>query len=142
MRAVCCLMAILTMTGVARGQDASAKPDDLKKLYKDTLVLLQAAQERKTELATQNEKLAARVAELEKKVQDQTAELNDLKRQAAAFSDRTFFLRSYYTAWERFVELHPAVKTQWSFFLANLAPLSVPGSTPFLDSDWPLSADQ
>jgi septal ring factor EnvC (AmiA/AmiB activator) len=140
MRFVCSLLAVLILAGTAWGEET--KPEDLKKLYSDTLQQLRAAQDRKTELATQNDKLTHQVAALEKTLGEQTAELNELKRQSAAFADKTFFLRTYYAAWEQFIAIHPAIKTQWDFFLANLVPLSAPAPapTPFMDPDWPLSA--
>ncbi len=68
MRRVCIgiMMALLAWPAMARGQD-EVKPDQLQKLYKDTLAQLKAAQDRKAELS-------ARVDSLEKQLQEATAQ--------------------------------------------------------------------
>jgi septal ring factor EnvC (AmiA/AmiB activator) len=128
----------MLMAPIARGQDV--KPEDLQRMYKDTLVQLKAAQDRKAELGTQNEKLTARVAELEKQAQASGAQIDELKRQVADFSDRTFFLRSSYAAWQQFLANKPDVRMQWQFFLQSSAPTEPMQGPVFMDPEWPLSA--
>jgi septal ring factor EnvC (AmiA/AmiB activator) len=133
MRAVCISLTILALAGSAWGQ--AVKPDDYKKLYNDTLLQLKAAQDRKSELAS-------RVAELESQIQAQNTQINDLKREVAAFSDKTFFLRTQFMAWEQFILANAAIKMQWDYFLQNMIPLATPQPPPFMDPDWPLSAKE
>lgn len=133
MRSLCIGLIILALTSSAWGQ--AVKPDDYKKLYNDTLLQLKAAQDRKTELAT-------RVSELQNQLQAQTAQLDDLKRQVAAFSDKTFFLRTQFLAWEQFILANPSIKMQWNYFLENMVPLTAPEPPPFMDPDWPLSVKE
>jgi chromosome segregation ATPase len=117
--------------------------DDLKKLLNETRAELKTAQDRKAELAMQNEKLSGRVAELEKTNQAQAAQLEELKRKAAGFADRTLFLSTQYAAWQQFLNANPAVKRQWVIFEDTLAAVNIPeagGSALFMDPDWPLSA--
>ena len=134
MRRVCIgiMMALLAWPAMARGQD-EVKPDQLQKLYKDTLAQLKAAQDRKAELS-------ARVDSLEKQLQEATAQNELLKRQAADFADKTFFLRSYYAAWLQFIATRPGLKVDWDVFLNSAVPLSPAVQTPMADPEWPLSA--
>src|SRR5579872_4011008 len=90
MRRIIGCVTVLLLAGIARGQDV--KPDDLKKLLNQTRDELKSVQDRKAELAMENAKLSNRIAELEKINQAQAAQLDDLKRKAAAFADRTLFL--------------------------------------------------
>lgn len=138
MRLAWCCAAVMLVAPIARGQDV--KPEDLQRMYKDTLVQLKAAQDRKAELGTQNEKLTARVAELEKQAQASGAQIDELKRQVADFSDRTFFLRSSYAAWQQFLANKPDVRMQWQFFLQSSAPPEPVQGPVFMDPEWPLSA--
>ena len=62
------LMALLLSATVAVAQDAP-KPEQLKKMYDDALAQLKAAQDRKNELAMQNEQLTAKSAELQKQLE-------------------------------------------------------------------------
>jgi hypothetical protein len=85
-------------------------PDDLSKKYEDALAQLKAAQDRKNELATENEQLKARIAELEKQADEH-------RRAAAEYAQNTFFLRSHYAAWQTFIDRYPQLKTRWRVFL-------------------------
>jgi len=87
-----------------------SNPDDLSKKYEDALTQLKAAQDRKNELATENEQLKARIAELEKQADEH-------RRAAAEFAQNTFFLRSHYAAWQTFIDRYPQLKTRWRVFL-------------------------
>src|SRR5690349_21387598 len=89
---------VLLASTLALAQDAP-KPEQLKKMYDDALAQLKAAQDRKTELAQQNEKLTAQIAEMTKELDRLRNEAVDLKRRDAETAERTFFLRSQYAAW-------------------------------------------
>jgi DNA repair exonuclease SbcCD ATPase subunit len=134
MRRIIGCVLVLMLAGIVHAQDV--KPDDVKKLRQD----LKEAQDRKAELATENLKLSARVAELEKTNQTQAAQLDDLKRKAASYADRTLFLSTQYAAWTQFINLNPAVKMQWAIFEETIASVSASQSPLFMDDDWPLSA--
>jgi hypothetical protein len=138
MRCAWIAAGVLLVVPIARGQDV--KPEDLQKMYKDTLVQLKAAQDRKAELATENEKLSAQVEGLQKQLAANSSQIADLKRQVADFSDRTFFLRSFFASWQQFITQQPPVRIQWQLFLQSSAPID-PAPTPlFIDPQWPLSA--
>src|SRR4029453_6807726 len=76
---------------LALAQDAS-NPEQLKKLYDDALAQLKAAQDRKNELATQNEQLTAKVADLQKQLDQAKTEMLELKRQDAENAEKNFYL--------------------------------------------------
>jgi predicted nuclease with TOPRIM domain len=102
--------------GLALAQDA-ANPEQLKKLYDDALAQLKAAQDRKNELATQNEQLNTKVQELQKQLDHVRGEVLELKRHDAESAEKSFFLRSHYAAWQSFVENYPELKARWKRFL-------------------------
>ena len=137
MRRIIGCVTVLLLAGIARGQDV--KPDDLKKLLNQTRDELKSVQDRKAELAMENAKLSNRIAELEKINQAQAAQLDDLKRKAAAFADRTLFLSTQYAAWTQFINLNQAIKMQWAIFEDTIAMAGAGHSPLFIDTDWPLS---
>ncbi len=114
-----------TSARLARADDGP-RPEDVRKLYDDTLIQLKQAQDRKAELARENENLAARVAELEKQAQANQSRLDDLQHQVDGFSDRTYFLQSHYLLWQRFMDLNPLIMKAWSDYIAATAPLPMP----------------
>jgi hypothetical protein len=125
-------LAVLGLPGLARA-DEEVKPEQWQQMYKDTLVQLKAAQDRKAELA-------ATVADLQKQLQAANALNDQLRRQTIDFADKTYFLRSYYAAWLQFVATRPTVKVDWDLFLNNAMPLTPASEAPFIDPEWPLSA--
>lgn len=94
-----------------------SNPEQLKKMYGDALAQLKAAQDRKNELATQNEQLAAKVAELQKQLDQARGEMLDLQRQDAENAEKNFYLRSHHAVWLSFVERYPDLKLRWKQFL-------------------------
>ena len=132
------LAAVMFLGPAALGQDA-AKPDDYKKLYEDTLGQLKASQDRKAELADENAKMAAQMAELQKQHETDGAALMAMKIQTAGFSERTLFLRVHYNAWLQFVAVNPMVLMQWDAFVDRLGPVGPSIQLPLIDPDWPLS---
>jgi hypothetical protein len=103
-------------------QDPSNNPDELNRKYQDALAQLKAAQDRKNELAIENEKMSARISELEK-------QLEESKRLSATFALQTFKLRSHYAAWEAFVKRYPTMSERWKLFL-EADPLATPSQLP------------
>jgi septal ring factor EnvC (AmiA/AmiB activator) len=125
------IVMLLALPGIARGQD-EVKPEQWQKLYKDTLTQLKAAQNRKAELSAQ-------VADLQKQLQTVNTQNDQLKRQVADFADRTFYLRTYYSAWLQFLATRPQLKVDWDLFLNAAVPLTPETQPPFVDPEWPLS---
>jgi hypothetical protein len=126
-------LAVLILAGAAYGQNAS--PQDLQKLNAELKAELTAAQERKTELST-------RVDELEKQNKAQAGQIEELKKQAAGFADRTLFLGAHYAAWEQFMAENPGVRSQWDLFEAMTGLGNTAENPVFVDRDWPLSGKE
>lgn len=134
--AVATLLAVAT---VGSAQEVS-KPEELKRMYDEALGQLKAAQDRKNELAKENERLTAKVDELQKDLAAAQAEAQDLKKQVAENADKTFYLRSFHAAWEQFMRQHPEMMAPWRAFIED-GTLSGPETTPqLIDPHWPLSA--
>jgi hypothetical protein len=112
-------LVVVLPASTARAQDQPSA-DEMDKKYQDALAQLKAAQDRKNELATENEQLKARLAELEK-------QLNDRNREAAEYARQTFFLRSHYASWQAFLERHPQLANRWKVFLETdlLSPIAM-----------------
>src|SRR5437588_129383 len=131
MRRLLIVLALLISSGAAVAQDTS-NPEELKKSLSDALNQLKAAQDRKNELATENEKLKAKIA-------DQQKEVDESRRIAAESSEKTWLLRSHYAAWESFLKRYPRLKAQWDLFL-EADPLSQPTTLPiYIDANSDIS---
>lgn len=109
-------LLLILSARLALAQDATT-PEQLKKLYGDALAQLKAAQDRKNELAQQNEQLTAKVNELQKQLDQSRGEVLELKRHDAESAEKSYFLRSHYAAWQGFVERYPELKARWKRFL-------------------------
>src|SRR5262245_48165835 len=86
--------------------------EELNRKYADALSQLHAAQDRKNELASENETLKKRVEQLEK-------QLADVNRQAATWSEQTFRLRVHYAAWQAFLQRYPLLLEKWKIFVES-----------------------
>jgi hypothetical protein len=132
------LLAVLPPASVRA--DDKQDPEQLKKAYDDALVQLKAAQERKNQLAADNEKLAGQLSDLQKQVDHMKGEMEEIKRAEAEQADRTFFLRSHYAAWQNFISRYPDLQGRWKAFFKNpllTTPRAVPGS---IELEWPTGA--
>ena len=96
------VVALTAGTTLALAQDTS-NPEQLKKMYGDALAQLKAAQDRKNELATQNEQLTAKVADLQKQLDQARGEMLELKRQDADNAEKSFSSAAH-AAWQTFVD--------------------------------------
>lgn len=131
-----CVTMLLT-AATASAQDAN-RPEDYHRLYNDTLAQLHQDHNRLSEVAADNQRLNARIAELEKQISARDGQITDLKIQVAAFDDRTFFLRSFYSAWQAFIAQHESVRREWDLFINVVTPDDSQPRT-FFDPEWPLS---
>ena len=125
-------------TGFALAQDAD-NPEQLKKLYADALAQLKTAQDRKNELAAQNEQLTARVTDLQKQLDAARGEMLELKRRDAENAEKSFYLRSHHAVWQLFVERYPELKARWRHFLEKDV-LAAGNELPeLIDPMWPMT---
>lgn len=143
MRGLTCVLAlsVLLFTPVAVSRaDEPVNPQQVKKAYDEALVQLKAAQDRKAELAKENEALAAKVEELKKQLADSQTQVESMKREIADNDDRTFYLRSYHAAWQNFIRRYPEVMARWKLYLGDSL-LSVPQEVPdIINPEWPMQA--
>ena len=126
--------------GVTFAQDAP-KPEQLRKMYDDALAQLKAAQDRKTELAQQNEQLTARVNALTKELESLRGEMVELRRRDADNAERSFLLRSHHAAWQTFLEAYPEMKARWDVFLGTRFPRPEGEASTLIDTSWPLALE-
>ena len=113
-----CLTALLLPAPLPRAEEASS-PDQLKRMYDDTLSQLKDTQQRKTQLASDNEQLKAKVAELQQQLADRQAKVAELQKQNSELAEKAFFLRSHYAAWQEFLHHYPRFELQWKTFLES-----------------------
>jgi hypothetical protein len=106
--------------------------EQLRRMYDDAVVQLKTAQDRRNELARENDKLRSRITQLE------TVEKELEKEMAAANAraDKTFSARSERAAFQEFLAANPTIRIQWQTFMARGMP-GMPGSRDLLGLDWP-----
>jgi len=127
---------LLSVANVARGQD-EPRPEQLRKMYDDALAQLKQAQDRKNELAADNDKLNAKVADLQKQLDAAKSRVDEVNRAAASYADKTFFLRSHYAAWREFIRRYPKIDAEWRAFIEGDA-LGPERLRDVFDPEWPL----
>ena len=115
--------------------DEEVKPEQLKKMYDDALAQLKAAQDRKAELAKENDSLTAKVQELQKQLAIAQDQVQSLKTEVADNADRTYFLRAYHAAWQQFLARSPELMARWKSYLGQSALVMPAGSSDFRGLD-------
>jgi septal ring factor EnvC (AmiA/AmiB activator) len=111
--------------------DGEVDAEQLKRMYDGAVAQLRTAQDRRNELARENDKLAAQIRDLQK-------QLSDARAETQTITDRTFKMRAQYAAFSDFVKRYPAIDARWRLFMRS----DVLGGTDRileqLNSDWPL----
>jgi predicted nuclease with TOPRIM domain len=100
-------------SNTVRAQDA----EQWKKMYEGALEQLKAAQERKNQLAAENERLGQQLEGLKKELAAAQGRLEELKRIDADHAEKTFFLRAHYMAWQQFIGRDLEQQAKWRSFL-------------------------
>lgn len=122
------LLMICASVALAQNQPTL---EQLQKSYEESLVQLKAAQDRKNELAMENQKLQKRIQELE-------SERQHLQEQIQTLENRSYFLREHYASWQAFLDIHPSVQAMWSVYFKGTSVNF--GLTEILgDGQWPFS---
>jgi hypothetical protein len=111
---------VLTTTALAQ---TVRQPSDWQKMYNDVSTQLRAAQDRKSELAADNTKLTAHVAQLQ--------------IQADALADRILFLQTFYDGWESFMARNSSILDQWAAFWDEGRPGPRRSFPLLFDPQWP-----
>lgn len=126
------VFASLLLMPAALSAQEELSSDQLRRMYDDALAQMRTAQDRRNELARENEKLRARIAQLEKELQMAQSQVTDI-------SDGTFRARAEHAAINDFLDANPLIKRDWLAFLhQNL--LASPDLRSMLDADWPFYA--
>ena len=130
-RVVLVALALSMLPGLSLAQEGLSN-EQLKRMYDDAVVQLKSAQDRRNDLARENEKLKGHIAQLEHELAAKQSALDTI-------ADRTFQARSEWAAFTDFLASEPSIRVQWQLFLEhNLFP--EPNLSDFIDCDWPLSA--
>lgn len=134
MRWICVFVAaaIALQVPCVLAQDGLSS-DQLRRMYDDAVVQLKTAQDRRNELARENEKLRSRPIQLEA-IQK---ELDKVQREANIVADKTFEARSEHAAFQEFLAANPFIRIQWQAFSGKCL-LDVPSCGDPLGVDWPL----
>lgn len=136
----------LATCSVVWGQDVGLP--ELRRMYDDVVAQLKQAQERKLELATENERLLAERDSLTARVAALEAEVEQLKgrvaaaessrlageQEAARLAGRSWEMRSILAAWEAFLSSDTALRRRWDAYVQS----DTAGPMWWLDRDWPL----
>ncbi|MBC7785139.1 MAG: hypothetical protein H7144_14990 [Burkholderiales bacterium] len=133
MNRVVCMLAVLgLMSPLAMAQNQTS-PEQLQKMYENTLELLRNAQDRKNELAVENQKLQKKLADAEV-LQQQQAVRSD------ALEGRLYALQQFEARWRQFLEGNPRVGELWGWYVAT--PVQRDLGTDILgDGRWPFGLD-
>ncbi len=133
-RLVCRSLFILPfLVGPAIAQE-EPKPEQLRKMYDEALSQLKSVQDRRNQLSNENEILTEKLKTLEAKMAATQTELDTLKKEAAGYAEKTYYLRAHYAAWQGFLQRYPEIVSRWRLFLG--ANLSIPRPTNETDA-WP-----
>ncbi len=101
--------------------------DQLKRSYDEAVEQLRVAQDRKNELARENEQLKARLESLERRLTESAA------------TPTQAFLQSHYDAWQAFIARYPSLKERFNSFLREGVP-NARRLPVWHDPQWPFSA--
>ena len=121
--------------------DDVRKAEDWKKMYQDASAQLRAAQNRKAQMAVENAKLTAHVAELDKRLTEDEQQLASLHQSASLFAEQTFLLHSFYSGWTAFVHQNPWLFDQWNAFIRQDQPELPDDGLLVCDPRWPLARE-
>jgi phage I-like protein len=100
---IAAIALLLLSSRVALGQDGP-NPEQLKRMYNDALVQLRSAQDRKNELANENEALRSKLAEMTKAIETNHAQIEQLKANWAKLVERDNARHARTTMWKNFVD--------------------------------------
>jgi chromosome segregation ATPase len=133
------LLTTFLLTSTTAMAQEEPKPEELKKMYADALGQLKSVQDRRNELSHANDELRTKLKDLESKLAVANAQLDALKKDAAVYGEKTFFLRAHYAAWQGFLQVYPDVVSRWKHYLGVGLTLLKP--VDGADDNWPFNMD-
>ena len=126
------LLLVAICSPVFGDGDGDVNGDQLKRMYDNAVAQLRAAQDRRNELAKENESLTAQIRDLKKQAQD-------AKDEAQSKVEGTFKMRREYGAFQEFLERYPGLDMRWRMFLSSDTRSGSKCILDQLNSDWPFS---
>ena len=117
MRKTVLLAVVLGLTCSVCVADDPPKPEVLQQMYKDTVAQLKDAQDRKNELAGQNDRLLVQIKQLQSDLADRQAQIDALTQDRSELARRTLALRAWNAAWQVFIQSDMELRSQWNVFL-------------------------
>lgn len=135
---VACRLVLINafLAAPALAQD-NPNQNQLKKMYDDALAQLKSVQDRRNELARENEGLNEKVKALDAQVAALRNELEASRKSATIAAEKTFYMRAHYAAWQGFLQRYPDLLVKWRSYLGTA--LMLPTSEPD-DAAWPFDA--
>lgn len=130
-RRVCMVVALGLSATVALAQNEPTA-EQLQRSLDEAQVQLKQAQDRKNELATENQKLQKKLAETEHQLKSTREELETLE-------NRAYFLREHYAAWQEFLALNQAIRAMWLGYFNNAGAPSFSVTDVLGDGQWPFN---
>jgi septal ring factor EnvC (AmiA/AmiB activator) len=136
MRPLCLIAVVCLLAGTALAED-KPNPDQLKRAYDDALAQLKAAQDSKSVLAKENDRLNKQIEDLKKQVAAKDGRVEELQRQVSDNDQKTFYLRAYQAAWQNFLRAHSDVQIRWKAFMVGDVLALPQDQQPLLDFGYP-----
>lgn len=136
MRPLCLIAAVFLISGAALAED-KPNPDQIKRAYDDALAQLKAAQDSKSLLAKENERLSKQIEDLKKQQAAKDGRIEQLQRQVSDNDQKTFYLRAYQAAWQNFLRAHSDVLIRWKAFMAGDVLALPQDQQPLLELGYP-----
>lgn len=106
--------------------------EQLQRSLDEAQAQLKQAQDRKNELATENQKLQKKLAETEQQLKSTREDLETLE-------NRAYFLREHYAAWQEFLALNQAIRAMWLGYFNGAGAPSLTVTDILGDGQWPFS---
>lgn len=138
-------LAVVIGSGLPAGRTPAAvaqegpSPSDMRRMYDEVVNQLRNAQDRKNELASENDKLTKRLADAERRLKQLEGRNAELERDASDFAFKTYQHRATSAAMRDFVSRNPDVRDRWERFLRNDAGADSPAA--WFDRAWPFRGE-
>lgn len=133
------LMAATPLHPAPAHAEDGPNSEELHKMYASAMDQLKAAQERKNQLATENDVLKEKLAAMQKQLDVTTDQLTEAQRQLTDTEGRAYRVRAECAAWRAFLNRYPNLLMRWRMFLETELRLSPADGPVFYDAQWPLS---
>lgn len=118
-----CLVGLVLAAFAGNSHAQPNDPETLKRAYEDTLAQLRNAQDRKNELAVENEKLRLEIERLKSQVTAEQEKVSRLQSQLDVFLTQSYAARSTQAAFSAFLRANPEIRKAWQMHFAASFPV-------------------